>query len=197
MVYLISHIFESIICLGKTIADKTQDIDDAHFLWNCTLFTIFKSTVRSLFFFLKEYYLLCRSVYTCSSICQFATVCLCEYRWQCAFATGDTHAVNVFQLCFQAFQRDESGFSRWIVWGGESQPKWAVGTWGQRPDGLGLQCSLLSPCLINKVNTGRAVQLLGLHLLLIGSKHSQSAIQCAPPRCVCVGLDEQGYDGDV
>lgn len=126
------------------------------------------------------------------SVCH--CVCLCEYGWQYG---NSTHTVNVFQLCFQAFQRDESGFSRQIVRRGESQLNWAMGTRGQRPDGLGLQCSLLSSCLINKVNAGRAVWLLGLQLLLIGSKHSKRALHSLPPRCVCVGLDEQGYDGVV
>lgn len=76
-----------------------------------------------------------------------------------------------------------------------STEPWGRG--GQRPDGLGLQCSLLSPCLINKVNTGWGVWLLWMQLLLIGSKHSRSTVQCLPPRCFCGGLDEQGYNGGV
>ncbi len=194
--FYLPRIFESIICLDKTIADKTQDIVDAHFLWNCSALRVFER----IFSVVQERVHLQLHLSVCHC------VCLCEYGWQCAFATGDTHThththihahtVNVFQLCFQAFQRDESGFSRRIVCGGESQLNWAMGMRGQRPDGLGLQCSLLSPCLINKVNTGRAVWLLGLQLLPIGSKCSKSAVQFfAPLLCLC--RTRWTYDGGV
>lgn len=179
-------LFESIIYLDKRKAAKTRNMDSTYFLWKYHWKYIFKG-----------YFLSCRSVRTCSSFCQFSTDC--AFLWmRVAFATGDTLTQWMYSSSvFQAFQRDESDFSQRILCGGESQLNWATGTWGQRPDGLGLQCSLLSPCLINKVNTGWGVRLLRVQLLLIGSKHSRSTVQCLPPCCFSGGLDEQGYNGGV
>lgn len=95
----------------------------------------------------------------CAPAVPFASLllCVCVLMWTWVVQCSIYNRRHTQWMYSQAFQRDESGFSQQIVCGGESQLNWAVGTWGQRPDGLGLQCSLLSPCLINKVNTARCV----------------------------------------